>query len=1003
MPSFDYLEIPTGPAAPGIATSFQLLAADPGAAVNGDVWYNTGLGRFRGKESGVNITFAAETVVNVALYPGANLGAKLQTAHDVSPVGSILDCKGLTGAQAITANVTFTKSMKVAFGPMDCSVSAGVSILFDGTGDLTGAVWSSVSGAGFRTRFLAAAGVSPVFRVAASAMRLENFNIEFQGANAANVGIYIDPVNFVRVTDIHLDHIRLIGVGQTGTAIKVGSAFIGTIKRCWIQLFNIGIHSEPYVLPETDLHDFTIESNRIHTCNTGIYFESCGDTYTSHNDIEGNLQYGIRIKDVGDYQSFGDRLENPFPALFQIKVEAPTVSFLRIFSFFGPQMPTYDPAHPSRNVDHGGDSATHVKIFGMSDGNGVTVSGAGTISFEDCERSGSAIDAGDTTKIYVRNKTSWLGSGYGYGSAASAFSKLAVTDLRTDLVAATYSGIEVTATSTPTADTGYFHNAITATSRSTAGHAFSVARLNGVFSQVINDSNGAVTLANGFDSRVTNTGSAVMATARGYSATITNSGVGSITTAYGVYVSAPVIGAGSIGSYYGVFIETPIGAGGNNAILTQGGTVTFNNQQGSYDFLVRTLSESPIFRIRGGSDDILIGANALSGDSKVSIYRSSTGTAGNLFTLRVNGFYDPSALTTAQHFPAFFRGEVTAANAQDLNVLGAQRNEVSHGGTGTVTTARIVSASNFIASTGGITALTGVYTKSTHSSTGIIANYTGFHVDAPDLSGGGSITNYIGYFVSAPTSGTYTSIEGLRINDPTGVTATTLMAIRTFGGNVVFNENGGAYFFRVETDTLTNALVVDGTNNSVAVGRTTNTTSFFGVTQPAATSGVKRMADFFAGAHTGLTASTEVHDVYFGLSRSVNWASGALATQRAFYIDAPTYSVTAGVSQVITTAATLVVSGAPVAAGDGTIITNSYAFWVQTGRIVADGGLLIGAEPTGVAGKVGYTNTVDNTANSSGVGTIKMKGATSRDSSGFLKILDGATPRLIPYFDAITG
>jgi hypothetical protein len=222
-------------------------------------------------------------------------------------------------------------------------------------------------------------------------------------------------------------------------------------------------------------------------------------------------------------------------------------------------------------------------------------------------------------------------------------------------------------------------------------------------------------------------------------------------------------------------------------------------------------------------------------------------------------------------------------------------------------------------------------------------------------------------------------------------------------GNVVFNDLSGAYSFRVETDNNANALVVDGTNDSLSFGAATNTTSFFGITQPAATSGIKYGFVFSGGAHTGLTAASEVFDVIFSLARTVNWASGAIAVQRAFLVNAPTYSVTAGVSQVITLAATVAITGAPTAAGGGTVITQSYALHIESGRVLADGGILVGGEPAGVAGKVGYSNTVDNSANSSGVGTIKMKGATSRDSSGFLKILDGTTPRYLAYFDAITG
>jgi hypothetical protein len=57
----------------------------------------------------------------------------------------------------------------------------------------------------------------------------------------------------------------------------------------------------------------------------------------------------------------------------------------------------------------------------------------------------------------------------------------------------------------------------------------------------------------------------------------------------------------------------------------------------------------------------------------------------------------------------------------------------------------------------------------------------------------------------------------------------------------------------------------------------------------------------------------------------------------------------------------------------------------------------------GVADSIGFTKTSDLTTNDTGVGTIKFKGATSRDSVGFIKIYIGTTAYYIPCFNAITG
>jgi len=65
--------------------------------------------------------------------------------------------------------------------------------------------------------------------------------------------------------------------------------------------------------------------------------------------------------------------------------------------------------------------------------------------------------------------------------------------------------------------------------------------------------------------------------------------------------------------------------------------------------------------------------------------------------------------------------------------------------------------------------------------------------------------------------------------------------------------------------------------------------------------------------------------------------------------------------------------------------------------------LFAAGDNAGLAGTIGLTGTSDVTANSTGVGTIKFKGATSRDSTGFIKIYVGTTAYYIPIWSAITG
>ena len=79
----------------------------------------------------------------------------------------------------------------------------------------------------------------------------------------------------------------------------------------------------------------------------------------------------------------------------------------------------------------------------------------------------------------------------------------------------------------------------------------------------------------------------------------------------------------------------------------------------------------------------------------------------------------------------------------------------------------------------------------------------------------------------------------------------------------------------------------------------------------------------------------------------------------------------------------------------GTTLDVGGLATAQSFRATADG--------PGVAGQVTYGVTTNTGANSTGVGTVKMKSATSRDSAGFLKIYVGTTAYYVPFFSAITG
>lgn len=112
----------------------------------------------------------------------------------------------------------------------------------------------------------------------------------------------------------------------------------------------------------------------------------------------------------------------------------------------------------------------------------------------------------------------------------------------------------------------------------------------------------------------------------------------------------------------------------------------------------------------------------------------------------------------------------------------------------------------------------------------------------------------------------------------------------------------------------------------------------FTLTQPVSTSGSPTGFTWTGGAHTTLALSTEATDVNFNLARTVQFATGALTTQRAMRIQAPTYAFAS--ASTITTASTLSISGAPVAGTNATIST-AFSLYSEGGLVGSVGDVVV--------------------------------------------------------------
>ncbi|MDP2789203.1 MAG: hypothetical protein Q8O46_04130 [bacterium] len=152
------------------------------------------------------------------------------------------------------------------------------------------------------------------------------------------------------------------------------------------------------------------------------------------------------------------------------------------------------------------------------------------------------------------------------------------------------------------------------------------------------------------------------------------------------------------------------------------------------------------------------------------------------------------------------------------------------------------------------------------------------------------------------------------------------------------------------------------------------------------TSGSPSILTITAPADTTLTASTESISMNVNTSATRQFDTGALTTQRESVFQAPTYGFVG--ASTLTNAATLAISGAPVA-GTNATLTNSYALWVQGGITKLAGTIIAGSGSeviTLATGKIDADALTLTTAADGGTGTSSGSGFVARsDGIGLLQ------------------
>lgn len=299
------------------------------------------------------------------------------------------------------------------------------------------------------------------------------------------------------------------------------------------------------------------------------------------------------------------------------------------------------------------------------------------------------------------------------------------------------------------------------------------------------------------------------------------------------------------------------------------------------------------------------------------------------------------------------------------------------------------------------------------------------------FKGTGSINSYLQLNIQNTSTGTGASSDVVATAD-NGTETTGFIDMGINGSNYTGGVMGGsndAYLYNIGAGSGGNLLIGAGSsgkslyfltggtsqaaNTRMQIDATGNAT----FTQGVSSSGSPVALTVTGAAHTGLTASTEANDIKINLARTVQFATGALATQRAFLVQAPTYGF-AGAS-TITDAATMAITGAPIK-GTNATITNSHGLLIQAGAVSTAAsayGLTVNA-PTGattniaaqfldaatMSGTETFYPAIDasRSGGSEGVrigywsrvsGTADSGAVMGRSNSLILGVMSGATPQ----------
>lgn len=433
-------------------------------------------------------------------------------------------------------------------------------------------------------------------------------------------------------------------------------------------------------------------------------------------------------------------------------------------------------------------------------------------------------------------------------------------------------------------------------------------------------------------------------------------GSGVTVTNVGDAVTVTIAGGGAIGSAVTSGTAGSVLFVGSGSVLAQDNANFFWDDTNNYLGVGTAAPASKLHVVvsnKATQDALYIDGYSASADSLWNFYRTSRGTVGSpsaiqsgdgIMSLGSKGYHSGGAFSTGPQATV-----VTKATENWTNSARGTEFIVSTTPTGSTTLAALLTAGGAAGKGLYITAgtattdvnalsITQTWNNAGVAFSGIELNITNSAASASskllDLQVGG--TALMAVMLSGQIVSYYAAQSAILVQ------ASSTNAVGMMISNTVSSSKSWSF-------TVTGGSWTGGGgfgNGSFIFRQSTNDINAMGIhplggvdfTQGVTTGSANSLARFIGVAHTALTASTEYIDVNFNLARTLQFATGALATQRAVVFQAPTYGFVG--ASTLTTAATVAIAGAP-AAGTNATITNSYALWVQSGNSKFDDDIIV--------------------------------------------------------------